>query len=64
MVVFADADPDTAADDAVTRSLYDCGQVCCGIERVYVENSVKADFEAKVQEKAKANFLTLSHTFS
>lgn len=53
MVIFADADLEAAANDAVTWSLYNCGQVCCGIERVYIENSVKADFEAKVLEKAK-----------
>lgn len=52
MVVFADADLEKAADDAVTWSLYNCGQVCCGIERVYVESSVKDAFEAKVLEKA------------
>jgi len=54
MVVFADADLEKAADDAVTWSLYNCGQVCCGIERIYIEDSVKDAFEAKVQEKAKA----------
>jgi len=53
MVIFADADLDAAANDAVTWSLFNCGQVCCGIERVYIENSVKAAFEAKVTEKAK-----------
>jgi len=54
MVIFADADLDKAAEDAVTWSLYNAGQVCCSIERVYIENSVKADFEARVQAKASA----------
>lgn len=54
MVVFADADLDKAAEDAVTFSFFNCGQVCCAVERVYVEKSVKADFEKKVTEQAKA----------
>ena len=47
MVVFADADLDKAAEDAVAFSLYNCGQVCCSVERVYVAEEVYAAFEAK-----------------
>ena len=36
-MVFADADLDKAAEDAVTFSLFNCGQVCCSVERIYVE---------------------------
>lgn len=54
MIVYADADMDKAADDAVKWSFYNCGQVCCGIERIYVEEPAKAQFEAKVLEKAAA----------
>lgn len=54
MVVFADADMEKAAEDAVMWSLFNCGQVCCSIERIYVEESAKEAFEAKVVEKAKA----------
>lgn len=52
MVVFADADLDKAADDAVMFSLMNCGQVCSSVERVYVENGVKAEFEKLIAEKA------------
>jgi len=45
MVVFADADLAKAAEDAVGNSLYNCGQVCCSVERVYVEASVLPAFE-------------------
>ncbi len=53
MIVFADADLDVAARDAVTNSLANAGQVCCSIERIYVEKSVQAEFEQKVVEIAQ-----------
>lgn len=53
LVVFADADLDQAAYDAVTNSLSNAGQVCCSVERIYVEESVKSEFEQKVVELAK-----------
>mmetsp|Transcript_72837 Transcript_72837/g.126432 ORF Transcript_72837/g.126432 Transcript_72837/m.126432 type:complete len:470 (+) Transcript_72837:51-1460(+) len=52
MVVFADADLDKAADDAVVYSIENCGQVCCAVERIYVDDKVKANFEKLVVEKA------------
>eukprot|EP00957_Ditylum_brightwellii_P167164 12725268-Ditylum_brightwellii.AAC.1 len=54
MVVFADADLDKAVNDAVTFSLFNTGQVCCAVERVYVEKSIQESFEQKVVEAAKA----------
>mmetsp|Transcript_15608 Transcript_15608/g.36313 ORF Transcript_15608/g.36313 Transcript_15608/m.36313 type:complete len:591 (-) Transcript_15608:510-2282(-) len=48
MVVFRDADLDKAARDAVYFSLFNCGQVCCSVERIYVDKAVKADFEQRV----------------
>lgn len=53
MVVFADADLDVAAADAVRNSLSNSGQVCCSVERVYVDLSVKDEFEKKVVDVAK-----------
>jgi acyl-CoA reductase-like NAD-dependent aldehyde dehydrogenase len=53
MVVFADADLDKAAKDAVDFSLANCGQVCCAVERVYVEETVAADFERRVLQHAQ-----------
>lgn len=53
MIVFADADLDKAANDAVTNSLFNAGQVCCSVERVYVDESVKSLFEEKVVELAR-----------
>jgi acyl-CoA reductase-like NAD-dependent aldehyde dehydrogenase len=54
MVVFADADLELAAADAVTFSLFNCGQVCCSVERVYVAAAVKPRFEALCAEAARA----------
>jgi succinate-semialdehyde dehydrogenase/glutarate-semialdehyde dehydrogenase len=52
MVVLEDADLELAAEDAVTFSLANCGQVCCAVERVYVAESVSADFEQRVLARA------------
>jgi acyl-CoA reductase-like NAD-dependent aldehyde dehydrogenase len=52
-VVFADADLDRAAHDAVAFSLFNCGQVCCSVERVYVDVAVKDEFERRVVAAAK-----------
>lgn len=53
MVVFADADLEKAAADAVAYSLMNCGQVCCSVERVYVAREVKAAFEARCADLAR-----------
>jgi len=53
MVVFADADLRKSAEDAVKYSLFNAGQVCCSIERIYVEEKVKEEFEEMVVEYAK-----------
>eukprot|EP00560_Eucampia_antarctica_P002498 CAMPEP_0197839944 /NCGR_PEP_ID=MMETSP1437-20131217/45092_1 /TAXON_ID=49252 ORGANISM="Eucampia antarctica, Strain CCMP1452" /NCGR_SAMPLE_ID=MMETSP1437 /ASSEMBLY_ACC=CAM_ASM_001096 /LENGTH=140 /DNA_ID=CAMNT_0043449437 /DNA_START=5 /DNA_END=424 /DNA_ORIENTATION=+ len=52
MIVFADADLNVAAKDAVTYSLFNAGQVCSSVERVYVDVSVKDQFEQKVIQLA------------
>tara|TARA_R110002126_G_scaffold1490_9_gene8789 strand:- start:3492 stop:4856 length:1365 start_codon:yes stop_codon:yes gene_type:complete len=53
MVVFGDADLDAAAESAVRHSLRNTGQVCCAVERVYIEDSVADDFAARVVAKAR-----------
>jgi acyl-CoA reductase-like NAD-dependent aldehyde dehydrogenase len=55
MVVFADADLEAAAADAVGNSLYNCGQVCCSVERVYVEASVLPEFEQACDHGLKSH---------
>ena len=51
LIVFADADLDRAADAAMMANFYSSGQICTNGTRVYVEHSVKGDFEAKVKER-------------
>ncbi|MFB9148027.1 betaine-aldehyde dehydrogenase [Halomonas alkalicola] len=51
LIVFADADLDRAADAAMMANFYSSGQICTNGTRVFVERSVKEDFEAKVKER-------------
>ena len=52
LVVFADADLDAAAECATRYSFENAGQVCCSIERIYVEDQVAEEFEQLVVAKA------------
>lgn len=53
-VVFADCDFDVAVD-TVTRSVFEnCGQVCLGTERVYVERPIFERFVSALKERAES----------
>ncbi len=52
LVVFEDADLESAAECAVRHSLRNTGQVCCSVERVYVAEKVAKEFEELVVAKA------------
>jgi len=54
LIVLADADVDRAANTALYYGMFNGGQTCISIERVYVEAPVYDEFVAKVTEKAKA----------
>ncbi len=54
MIVCADADLDAAAEYAVRESMRNSGQVCCAVERIYVESSVAEDFTRRVVQRAAA----------
>ena len=54
MLVLADADVDRAANLAVMYSMFNGGQTCISVERVYVEEPVYDEFVAKVTAKARA----------
>ncbi|MGF1682235.1 aldehyde dehydrogenase family protein [Photobacterium minamisatsumaniensis] len=45
--VCADADLDVAVETLVDGALFNSGQSCCGIERVYVDAAIHDDFVAK-----------------
>lgn len=53
MIVFGDADLEKAAKDAVAYSLANTGQVCCSIERIFIEESIIKDFSRLVVDQAK-----------
>lgn len=44
---------DRAAHDAVYFSFFNTGQVCCSVERIYVDAIVKDEFERRVLEYAR-----------
>ncbi|HEY1537771.1 MAG TPA: aldehyde dehydrogenase family protein [Solirubrobacteraceae bacterium] len=54
MIVLADADLERAANAAVYYSMFNGGQTCISVERVYVEEPVYDDFLARVVEKVSA----------
>jgi acyl-CoA reductase-like NAD-dependent aldehyde dehydrogenase len=54
MVVLKDADVDRAANTALYYGMFNGGQTCISVERVYVEAPVYDEFVAKVTEKARA----------
>ncbi|KAJ3029506.1 hypothetical protein HDV00_009555 [Rhizophlyctis rosea] len=51
--VRADADVTYAAENIVDGAMYNSGQSCCGIERVYVHESVYDEFVKKAVEVTK-----------
>ncbi|KAJ3056417.1 hypothetical protein HK097_007030 [Rhizophlyctis rosea] len=51
--VRADADVSYAAENVVDGAMYNSGQSCCGIERVYVHESVYDEFVKKVVDVTK-----------
>jgi acyl-CoA reductase-like NAD-dependent aldehyde dehydrogenase len=52
-IVLADADVERAAQHAVYYSMFNGGQTCISVERVYVEAPVYDEFVEKVVEKAR-----------
>jgi acyl-CoA reductase-like NAD-dependent aldehyde dehydrogenase len=53
MLVLDDADMDRATSAAVWGAMWNSGQICISVERVYVEAPVYAEFVSKVTEKVK-----------
>jgi acyl-CoA reductase-like NAD-dependent aldehyde dehydrogenase len=51
MIVLADADLDRAVNAAAWGALFNAGQVCVSVERVYVESPVYAEFVTRLAEK-------------
>ncbi|KUM42541.1 betaine-aldehyde dehydrogenase [Pseudomonas sp. EpS/L25] len=53
LIVCADADLERAADIAVMANFFSSGQVCTNGTRVFVPQTLKAEFEAKILERVK-----------
>ncbi len=54
MIVLADADVERAANCATYYSMFNSGQTCISVERVYVEDPVYDEFVARVTAKLRA----------
>lgn len=52
-VVAADADLDAAAQSIVWGSMWNSGQACVGVERVYVVEKIRDEFLSRVKQKAE-----------
>ena len=55
--VRADADLDAAVDTLMDGAMFNAGQCCCGIERIYVERSLYEPFVEKAVAWARAQVL-------
>ena len=51
--VMEDADLDAAVDTLIDGAMFNAGQCCCGIERIYVHESLYDDFVARAVEIVK-----------
>jgi len=54
MIVLDDADVDRAANAATWGSMFNSGQVCLSVERIYVEEPVYDEFVAKLTSEVSA----------
>ena len=53
MIVLADADVDRAANAAAWGGMFNSGQLCISVERIYVEEPVYDEFVAKLTEAGR-----------
>jgi aminomuconate-semialdehyde/2-hydroxymuconate-6-semialdehyde dehydrogenase len=53
-IVFADCDFDAAIEGTMRSAFANCGQVCLGTERVYVERPIFDKFVAEMKKQAEA----------
>lgn len=52
-IVFADCDLDKAIEGTMRSAFANCGQVCLGTERVYVERSIFDEFVSRLKAEAE-----------
>lgn len=51
-IVFADADMDAAVEGTMRSAFANCGQVCLGTERIYVERPIFDEFTTRLKDAA------------
>ena len=49
LLILDDADLDKAAQMAVWGSVSNCGQVCCSVERIYVDQKIAPELESRIK---------------
>src|SRR5439155_19900638 len=54
MLVLGDADLDRAVSGALWGSFFNCGQICSGVERIYVEGDLFDPFVSRLLDRAAA----------
>ncbi len=55
--IASDADIEYAADTIVDGAMYNAGQSCCGIERIYVHETIYDNFLSKVKSNIEKHIL-------
>lgn len=60
-IVFADCDMEKAVEGTMRSVFANCGQVCLGTERVYVERSILEEFVSRLKEGAESLRLGVSN---
>ena len=63
MIVLPGAKPGDAAEKAIAAAFGNSGQLCVAIERVYVPNSMKAEFEKELAERVTSMTVGKSNDF-
>jgi len=53
-IIFSDCDLDEAIQGTLRSAFANCGQVCLGTERVYVQNSIYKEFVSRLKAGAEA----------
>ncbi len=53
LVIFEDADLDAAVSGAILGNFYSAGQICSNGTRVFVQQSIRAEFERKLVERVR-----------
>ncbi|WP_237212580.1 betaine-aldehyde dehydrogenase [Ruegeria lacuscaerulensis] len=53
LIIFEDADLDAAVSGAILGNFYSAGQICSNGTRVFVQQSIRGDFERKLLERTR-----------